>query len=46
MLQHYLDGIQFALGDFEADATPSAKLSETPEPALAPETVEELPQSS
>ena len=46
VLQHYLDGIQFALGDFEADATPSAKLSETPEPALAPETVEELPQSS
>jgi type 1 glutamine amidotransferase/HEAT repeat protein len=27
ILQHYLDGIQFALGDIEADTTPSAKLS-------------------
>jgi type 1 glutamine amidotransferase len=26
VLQHYLDGIQFALGDLQADATPSAKL--------------------
>jgi type 1 glutamine amidotransferase len=26
ILQHYLDGIQFALGDLEADTTPSAKL--------------------
>jgi len=25
VLQHYLDGIQFALGDLEADATPRAK---------------------
>lgn len=25
VLQHYLDGIQFALGDLKADATPSAK---------------------
>ncbi len=26
VLQHYLDGIQFALGDLQADATPSAQL--------------------
>ena len=26
ILQHYLDGIQYALGDLPADATPSAKL--------------------
>jgi len=26
LLQYYLDGIQFALGDLEADMTPSAKL--------------------
>ena len=26
ILQHYLDGIQFALGDLPADATPSAKI--------------------
>ncbi|MCC6698127.1 MAG: ThuA domain-containing protein [Candidatus Hydrogenedentes bacterium] len=26
ILQHYLDGIQFALGDLTADTTPSAKL--------------------
>ena len=29
VLQHYLDGIQYALGDLEADATPSGKLSLT-----------------
>ena len=27
VLQHYLDGIQFVLGDLKADATPSAKLA-------------------
>ena len=27
ILQHYLDGLQYALGDLEADATPSAKLA-------------------
>jgi type 1 glutamine amidotransferase len=26
ILQHYLDGIQYALGDLKADATPSAKI--------------------
>jgi len=26
ILQHYLDGIQFALGDLRADATPSARI--------------------
>ncbi|MEM9478980.1 MAG: ThuA domain-containing protein [Verrucomicrobiota bacterium] len=28
ILQHYLDGIQYALGDLEADATPSAKMKD------------------
>jgi len=37
ILQHYLDGIQYALGDLPADATPSAKLSPPPTPVLAPE---------
>lgn len=27
VLQHYLDGIQYALGDLSADATPSAKIA-------------------
>jgi type 1 glutamine amidotransferase len=27
VLQHYLDGIQYALGDLKADATPSAKIA-------------------
>ena len=36
VLQHYLDGIQYALGDLKADATPSAKLKQQPKPALAP----------
>ena len=35
--QFYLDGIQYALGDLKADATPSAKLSPHPTPVLAPE---------
>ena len=26
-LQHYLDGLQYALGDLEADATPSSKIN-------------------
>jgi type 1 glutamine amidotransferase/HEAT repeat protein len=37
VLQHYLDGIQFALGDLEASAIPSAKLAPAPKPALAAE---------
>ena len=37
VLRHYLDGIQYALGDLKADATPSAKLSTKPQPALCPE---------
>jgi type 1 glutamine amidotransferase len=37
LLQFYLDGIQYALGDLQADATPTAKLSPQPTPALAPE---------
>ena len=32
ILEHYLAGIQWALGDLEADATPSAKLEQKPEP--------------
>ena len=36
LLQHYLDGIQFALGDLKADATPSAHLRHPPAPAGAP----------
>jgi len=35
VLQHYLDGIQYALGDLEADATPTAKAGELIK-ALAP----------
>lgn len=37
VLQHYLNGIQFALGDLSADSVPSEKLSPAPVPALAPE---------
>jgi len=36
VLQHMLDGIQYAAGDLEADATPSAK-AELGDPVLAPE---------
>ena len=36
VLRFYLDGIQYALGDIQADATPSAKLAEKPVPALVP----------
>lgn len=36
ILKHVLDGIQYALGDLEADATPTAKISDR-SPALAPE---------
>ncbi len=36
VLQHYLAGIQWALGDLKVDDTPSAKLAKQPEPALAP----------
>jgi len=35
VLQHYLDGIQFATGDLPADTTPSAKLGGAPKPAPA-----------
>ena len=34
--QFFLDGIQYALGDLKADATPSAKLNPAPKPAPAP----------
>jgi type 1 glutamine amidotransferase len=36
ILRHMLDGIQYALGDLEADAMPTAKIPPK-EPALAPE---------
>lgn len=35
ILQHILDGIQYALGDLDADATPTAQI-EARQPALAP----------
>lgn len=37
LLQHFLDGLQFALGDLPADAVPSASLAAKPVPALAPD---------
>lgn len=37
ILRHYLDGIQFALGDLQADATPSARLAQRPRICPAPE---------
>jgi type 1 glutamine amidotransferase/HEAT repeat protein len=37
ILQHLLDGIQYALGDLQADAIPSAQLATPPTPALAPD---------
>jgi type 1 glutamine amidotransferase len=37
VLQHYLDGIQFAMGDLKADATPSAELSSRPAICPAPD---------
>jgi type 1 glutamine amidotransferase len=36
IVRFMLDGIQYALGDLEADATPSAKLDPKPRPAPAP----------
>ena len=36
VLKHYLDGIQFALGDLPADATPSAQLAQKPKICPAP----------
>ncbi len=35
VVRHYLDGIQYALGDLKADATPTAKAGKK-KPALAP----------
>jgi type 1 glutamine amidotransferase len=45
VLKHVLDGMQFALGDLAADATPSAQLNPAPQAALAPaekKTLQEL----
>ena len=36
VLQHWLDGIQFALGDLAAPALPSTTVAPAPVPALAP----------
>ena len=36
MMYQLLDGIQYAIGDQKADATPTAKIKK-PKPALAPE---------
>ncbi len=46
VLEHLLDGIQFALGDLPADAVPSAKLNPPPAPALAPADKTTLQQKS
>jgi type 1 glutamine amidotransferase len=35
VMRHILDGIQYALGDLSADATPTAKSTKV-KPALAP----------
>ena len=37
ILQHYLDGLQFTLGDLKADTTPSEMLKHAPAPAPAPQ---------
>ena len=37
ILAFYLDGLQYALGDLNADATPSAQIKPQPKPALPPE---------
>ncbi len=37
ILQHYLDGIQYALGDLPADDVPTAALKSQPNAVLAPE---------
>jgi len=39
ILKYYLDGIQYACGDLPADATPSARLSPAPKPALVPDQI-------
>lgn len=44
VLRHYLAGIQYALGDLKADATPSAKLAVKPRPALTTGTAAALAQ--
>jgi type 1 glutamine amidotransferase len=44
ILAHFLAGLQYTLGDLPLDAVPSARLSPTPEPALAP--AEPLPLQS
>jgi type 1 glutamine amidotransferase len=36
ILKFYLNGIQWAFGDLDADATPSAELTSQPDPAPAP----------
>jgi type 1 glutamine amidotransferase/HEAT repeat protein len=37
ILKHYLDGMQYALGDLSADDMPTSSLGTVPKPALAPE---------
>lgn len=44
ILQHYLDGIQYALGDLAADDLPTSALKSQPTPALAPEGTRETLQ--
>jgi len=44
VLAFYLAGIQYALGDLKADATPSAQLAPQPKPALVPESAKPAPK--
>jgi len=44
VLRHYLDGLQYALGDLKADATPSAKISPPLEPARGPKLAAPAPK--
>jgi len=46
VLKYYLAGIQWAAGDLEGDATPSAKLSPQPEPARVPESAKKKAAAS
>ena len=46
VLQHYLAGIQWALGDLKVDETPSAKLAKQPEPGAGAEVGPFVPAGS
>jgi type 1 glutamine amidotransferase len=44
ILAHYLAGVQYALGDLKADATPSSKISPAIEPARGPKLAAPAPK--